>query len=83
MSATTKEGYVVIDKNDMAAIADVVRPLVGSSNTMSIGNLKTNLNSAKKNADKTFAAPEENGVSIPILSSYNKKGGNSTWRMLL
>ena len=33
--------------------------------------------------DKTFVVLEGNGVGIPILSSYNKKGGNSAWRMLL
>ena len=33
--------------------------------------------------DKTFAVLEENGAGIPILSSCNKKGGNSAWRMLL
>lgn len=65
MSTTTKEEYVIINKNDMVAIADVVRPLIGTSDTMNIGSLKTNLNSVKENIDKTFAALEEKGVSIP------------------
>ena len=65
MSTTTKEEYVVINKNDMVAIADVVRPLIGTSDTMSVVNLKANLDSVKTNIDNTFAALEEKGISIP------------------
>lgn len=92
MSTTTKEEYVIINKNDMVAIADVVRPLIGTSDTMNIGSLKTNLNSVKENIDKTFAALEEKGVSIPANGNVGdiagligdmSSGGNTgeTWVM--
>ena len=56
---------VIADKSELVSIADAVRSLMGTTNTMNLNEMKSNLNTTKTSIDNAFNALNEKGVTVP------------------
>lgn len=79
---------IIADKSEIVSIADAVRSLMGTTNTMSLSKMKSNLNTTKINIDNAFTALNEKDVIVPegsnssalagLIASINTKGDSGT-----
>lgn len=56
---------VIADKSEIVSIADSVRQLTGTTNTMTLSQMKSNLNTTKTSIDNAFTALSEKGIVVP------------------
>lgn len=78
---------VIADKSEIVSIADSVRQLTGTTNTMTLSQMKSNLNTTKTSIDNAFTALSDKGVDISGISNPGalaelitsiKQGGGGT-----
>ena len=79
---------IIADKSEIVSIADAVRSLTGTTSTMSLSEMKSNLNTTKINIDNAFTALSEKDVIVPegsnssalagLIASINTKGDSGT-----
>ena len=66
---------IVADKSDLVAIADAVRQLKGTSDGLTINEMKTNIDDAYADVTAALSALAEKGVDVPADSTIDALAG--------